>query len=131
MIFMDEEKRPKLLPPSLRGRTRYLAFRVTSEEKILLQDLINTIWHSLLNFLGERGSSRANIKIIRDAYEEGKQMGILRCSHEEVENVRASLALIQRIGDTRVVFTILGISGSIKATKMKFFEEPKLNEFIE
>ena len=126
---MNEEKRPKPLPPSLRGRRRYLAFQVFSEEKILLQDLINTIWHSLLNFLGETGTSRANIWIIKDTYDEKRQMGILRCSHDIVEDVRAALTLIQRIGDTRVVFRVLGISGSIKATKIKFFGESRLTEF--
>ena len=128
---MDEEKRPKLLPPSLRGRTRYLAFHVISEQNIFLQDLINTIWHSILNFIGEMGTSKANIKVIKDAYDEKRQMGILRCSHDDVEQVRAALALIQRTGDVRVIFRVLGISGSIKATKMKFFGESRLNEFIE
>ena len=123
---MDEEKRPKTLPPSLRDRTRYLAFDVISEQKILLDDLINTIWHSVLNFLGEVGTSRASIKIIKDAYDDKRQIGILRCSHEDVENVRASLALIQRIGDFRVVIRVLGISGSIKAAKMKFFGESQI-----
>ncbi|NIM47387.1 MAG: ribonuclease P protein component 2 [Candidatus Aenigmarchaeota archaeon] len=126
---MDEEKRPKPLPPSLRGRRRYLAFHIISEEKVLLQDVINTIWHSLLNFLGETGTSRANIRIIKDTYDEKRQMGILRCSHDSVEGVRTALALIQRIGDTRVVFRVLGISGSIKATKIKFFGESRLTEF--
>jgi ribonuclease P/MRP protein subunit POP5 len=128
---MEEEKRPKILPPSLRGRTRYLAFQIISEQNILLQDLINTIWHSILNFIGEMGTSKANIKVIRDAYDVKRQMGILRCSHDDVEQIRASLALIQRIGDARVIFRVLGISGSIKATKMKFFGESRLNEFIE
>lgn len=126
---MNEEKRPKSLPPSLRGRTRYLAFQVISEEKILLQDLINTIWHSVLNFVGEVGTSEAELRFFKDAYDENKQMGILRCSHDNVEKVRASLALIQRIGDNKVVFKVLGISGSVKATKMKFFGESRLTEF--
>ena len=128
---MDEEKRPKILSSSLRGRTRYLAFDAISEQKILLDDLINTIWHSVLNFLGETGTARANIKIIKDTYDDNRQMGILRCSHDEVENVRSALALIQRIGDTRVILRVLGISGSIKAAKMKFFGESRLSEFIE
>ncbi len=128
---MEEEKRPKSLPSSLRERTRYLAFHVISEQNIFLQDLINTIWHSILNFMGEMGTSKANIKVIRDAYDEKRQMGILRCSHDDVEQVRAALALVQRTGDARVIFRVLGISGSIKATKMKFFGESRLNEFIE
>jgi len=126
---MDEEKRPKPLPPSLRGRRRYIAYQVISEDKFIFQDLINSIWHSLLNLLGELGASQADIWIVKDTYDEKKQIGIIRCSHNNVEQVRTALALIERIGDVRVVVKVLGISGSIKATQMKFFEETKLTEF--
>ena len=126
---MDEEKKPKPLPSSLRGRRRYIAYQVLSEDKFIFQDLTNSIWHSLLNLLGELGSAQADIWIVKDTYDEAKQIGIIRCSHDNVEKVRAALALIERIGDVRVVVKVLGISGSIKATKMKFFGETKLTEF--
>jgi ribonuclease P/MRP protein subunit POP5 len=126
---MAEEKRPKPMPPSLRGRRRYIAYHVTSEEKILLQDLINSIWHSILNFLGEQGSSKADIWIAKNTYDDKRQMGLIRCSHLTVEHIRAALALIERIGDTRVVVKVLGVSGTIKAAKMKFFGETRLTEF--
>jgi len=126
---MIEVKRPKPLPSSLRGRRRYLAFHIISEEKILLQDLINTIWHSVLNFLGESGASEASLWIPKDIYEEKRQIGMIRCSHKNVEHVRAALALIQRIGDTRVVVKVLGVSGTMKAARTKFFGETRLTEF--
>ena len=100
---MVDEKKPKPLPPSLRGRRRYIAFQVFSEGKFITQDLINSIWHSLLNLLGELGASQADIWIARDIYDEVKQIGIIRCSHNNVEQVRTALALIERIGDIRVV----------------------------
>lgn len=126
---MDDEKKPKPLPPSLRGRRRYIAYQVISENKFIFQDLSNSIWHSLLNLLGELGASKSDIWIARDIYDEAKQIGIIRCSHDNVEQVRTALALIERIGDIRVVVKVLGISGSIKATKMKFFGETRLTEF--
>jgi len=126
---MDEVKKPKPLSSSLRSRARYIAFQVISENKYIFQDLINSIWHSLLNLLGELGASEAEIWIARDIYDEKKQVGIIRCSNDKVEHVRTALALIERIGDNRMVVKVLGISGSIKATKMKFFEETKLTEF--
>lgn len=125
----EVNKRPKPLPPSLRGRTRYIAYQVISEEKILLQDLINSFWHSVLNFLGEQGTAKADIWIAKDIYDEKRQMGLIRCSHLTVEHLRASLALMERIGDTRVVVKVLGVSGTIKAAKMKFFGETRLTEF--
>jgi len=126
---MVEEKRPKPLPPSLRGRKRYIAYQVISEDKFIFQDLANSIWHSLLNLLGELGAAEAEIWIAKDTYDEKKQIGIIRCSHDNVEQVRAALALIERIGDVRVIVKVLGISGSIKATKLKFYGESRLTEF--
>ena len=124
-----EERRPNPLPPSLRGRRRYIAYEVISEDKILQEDLTNTIWHSILNFLGEHGTSQTNMWIVKDSYDENKQTGLIRCSHDTVERVRASLALIERIGDIRVIIKVLGISGTINAAKIKFFGETKLTEF--
>lgn len=126
---MDDEKKPKPLPSSLRGRRRYIAYQVISESKFIFQDLSNSIWHSLLNLLGELGASKSDIWVARDIYDEIKQIGIIRCSHDNVEQLRTALSLIERIGDVRVVVKVLGISGSIKATKMKFFGETRLTEF--
>src|SRR3990172_235861 len=123
---MEEEKRPKSLPSSLRGRKMFIAYQVISEEKVLLEDLINTIWHTTLNFLGEQGTSKTDMWIAKDTFDEKNQMGLIRCSHDSVEEVRTSLALIERIGDVRVVFKVLGISGTMSAAKMKFFGETRL-----
>jgi len=126
----DEFKRPKPLPPSLRGRRRYLAYQIISEQKVLFQDLVNGIWHSVLNFLGEFGASEADLWVAKDIYDEKRQVGIIRCSHTSVEQIRTALALVDRIGDIRIVIKVLGVSGTIKATRMKFFGETTLTEFI-
>lgn len=54
---------------------------------------------------------------------------MIRCSHLAVENVRASLALINRIGDVRVIIKVLGVSGTIKAARRKFFGEKTLEDY--
>jgi len=123
------EKRPKLLSPSLRSRKRYLAFQVLSEEKIKYEDLSNSIWHSLLNLLGEIGTSKAELWIVKNLYSDQKQLGLIRCSHIMVEQVRTALALIERIGDTRIIVNVLGVSGTMKAARKKFFGETDLKDF--
>ena len=122
--------RPKPLPSTLRRRKRYIAFQVISEEKIPTNDVINSIWHSLLNFLGEYGVAKAAVWISKANYDENKNIGIIRCSHVSVEHVRASLSMIQRIGDTRAIIKVLGVSGTIKAAKKKFFDEVDLYTFV-
>ena len=126
---MVDEKRPKPLPSSLRGRRRYIAYQVLSEDKFIFQDLTNSIWHSLLNLLGELGSAEADLWVAKNIYDEKRQIWVIRCSHDKVEQVRAALALIERIGDIRVIVKVLGISGSIKAARLKFFGESRLTEF--
>jgi ribonuclease P/MRP protein subunit POP5 len=127
---LNDEKKPKPLPSSLRSRRRYLAYKVMSEDRIIFQDFSNSIWHSLLNFLGELGAAKSEVWIVKDTYDEANQTGIIRCAHDMVEQVRTALALIERIGDTRVAVNVLGVSGSISAAKMKFFGESKPAEFV-
>ncbi len=121
--------KPQILPPTLRDRKRYLAFKIISENKVNYYDLSNTMWHSILNFLGEFGSSESDPWIIKDSYKEDEQIGLIKCSHVSVEKVRAALALVQRIGDTRVIIQVLGISGTIKAAKKKFFGQRDLSNY--
>lgn len=121
--------KPKPLPSSLRPTRRYIAFQVLSEDKIIYSDLSNAIWHSILNFLGEMGASEAEIWLVKNLYDDTKQAGIIRCSHRYVEKIRAALSLIERIGDSRIVIKVLGVSGTIKATLMKYFSETSLREF--
>ena len=123
--------RPNILSPTLRERNRYIAYQVVSESPINYSDLTNTIWHSLLNFLGELGTAEANVWIVKNVYNEAKQMGLVKCKHIAVEQVRTALALIQRIGDVRVVVKVLGVSGTLKAARKKFFKEIDLTTFTQ
>lgn len=112
--------RPNILPPTMRDKRRYIAFAIISENKINFNDLSNTIWHCILNYLGELGASKTGAWLIKDSFDEKKQIGLIKCSHDSVEEIRASLALIDRIGDSKVVINVLGISGTIKGARKKF-----------
>ena len=103
--------KPSTLPKSLRPHNRYLAFEVISESKILLQDLMSAINQQLLNFLGELGTSKARPWLMRNEYDEKKNKGLIKCSHTHVEHVRAALSLIEKIGDSRVIVRVIGVSG--------------------
>ena len=121
--------RPKFLSPTLRPKNRYMAYQVIAEKKILFADLANAMWHSMLNLLGESGTGKTNIWILKSAWDENNQTGLIKCDHTAVEHVRASLALIQRIGDNPVIVKVLGISGTIKSAKKKFFGERDLTYY--
>ncbi len=123
--------RPKFLPPTLREKNRYIAYQVVSERKLIFPDLNSAMWNSMLNFLGELESAKARIWIMKDTYNEEKQTGIIKCSHDFVEHLRAALILIQRIGDVRVAVKVLGVSGTMKGARTKFIPQEKtIKEFI-
>ena len=121
--------RPAMLPPTLRPRARYLAYEVISDTKIEFADVINAIWFSVIGLLGELGAAEAHMRVIKDSWNAPKQVGLLRVSHTAVEPVRASLALASRIGDTPVIIRVLGVSGTIKGARKKFFGEIDLGSF--
>ena len=59
--------------------------------------------------------SSFSMHILRETYDPKKQIGIIRCNQKSVPKVVAGLGLISRIGDIRVTFKILKISGTIKS----------------
>ena len=128
---MADEKfaRPAMLPPTLRPRARYLAYEVISDSKVEFADVINAMWFSVISLLGELGMAETNMRIIKDSWNASKQLGLIRVSHTSVEPVRSALALANRIGETPVIIRVLGVSGTIKGAKKKFFGELDLESF--
>lgn len=110
--------RLKILPPSLLERNRYILFQVLSEEPIAYEDLEQAIWNQFLDTYGEFGVSKMSLWLIKNLYDSEKQIGVLKCNHLSVPQAIAGLGLIPRLGDTRVIFKILKVSGTIKSLKV-------------
>ncbi len=121
--------KPKILSPHLRLKKRYIVFRVFSENKIEFDQIYHAFFSSIMEFSGELNTGLSRIWVMKDTWDEEKQMGIIRCSHTAVEIVRTSLALINRIGDSKVAIRIYGVSGTLEGAKRKFINQPTLEEF--
>jgi ribonuclease P/MRP protein subunit POP5 len=113
-----------------RERIRYLAFQVISELPVNYVDVSTAIWYSVLNFLGETGTATAQLRIIKDAWNAEKQVGLLRVMHSAVESARVAAALVTRIGDIQVIIKVLGVSGSLAGARKKFFGEADLESYV-
>ncbi len=110
-----------LIPPSLRDRRRYLVFEWISEWGIDKWTLLSEIRDSIFSLYGDVGASESNIRLIEYANAEDTDggMGILRCAHDKVEEVRAALACIHSANEARLSIRVIGISGTIKgATRL-------------
>jgi len=121
---------PKLLPPTLRPTKRYIAFEIVSEQPIQYNEFINAVWTSSYSFLGELGSSDAKIWFVHNLYEEKTQKGLLKCTHDAVEKVRAILSLIQVVGETKSIIKVMGVTGTIKSARKKYMAIKDLRSFV-
>jgi len=119
----------KRLPPDIRIRERYIVFSIISEKHFSLEEAVRTIWSSALQLFGEAGTSRFHIWIPSNLYNENRGIGIIRCSHDHVQDIRAALTLIKKIDDEPVIIRTMGVTGTIKAAKTKFLDKKTLEDF--
>ncbi|MBI2085499.1 MAG: ribonuclease P protein component 2 [Candidatus Aenigmarchaeota archaeon] len=109
----------KTLKPMIAGKKRYLSFEIISESSVEFADFVNVFWNSSMSFIGELGSAKASIWIVKDLWDQKLQKGVIKCSHAFVEKIRLILSLIGRIGDQRVIVSVLGVSGTLNSAKAK------------
>ena len=107
----------KILMPTLREKERYIAFQIISEESVTYADLEAAVWNTMLDFFGEYGTSLSSMWLIKNLYDDQQQVGVIRCNNESVPAVLAALGLITRMGDIRVIFKVLKISGTLKGLR--------------
>ncbi len=103
----------------MREKKRYIVFRVHSEEQLDFSNTKNAIWNSLEKWLGEKELAKANIHVVKNLWNSKEQKGFLRCCHKYVDGVKVGLGLIHQIGDSRVIFQTLRVTGTIKSGKEK------------
>ena len=103
--------------PSMRESKRYVFFRIHSERKLDYEIVKNAVMNSLLNWMGSEKFAKAKPWFIKNLWKPNN--GILQCSHKSVDDVKVGLALIHQIGDSKVIFQTLRVSGTLKSGKKK------------
>ena len=111
----------KVLPPTLRKNNRYLTVEIRSISPIVKGDLVPMLWDACVRFQGELNTSNFNLWVMRFYESEGSEdyynyKAIIRCQRGYVEEVRSSLALVNKYKGNRISITTIGLSGTIKAS---------------
>ena len=110
----NQKKKLKMSMPTVRERDRYVYFKVISEEPIGYTDLESAIWNTLLDFYGEAGVSKMSLWLVKNIWQQSDQSGVIRCNNKSVARLIAGLGLISRLGESRIIFKIEKVSGTIK-----------------
>ena len=109
----------KPLLPTLKEKKRYLAFEIVSKSKIkAFSEVSKAIWGSTLSFAGTKGAAKMGIWVFPEKYNMTKQRGLIRVGHRNLDELKASLALIKTIEEQPVAVRSIGASGILaKADK--------------
>jgi len=117
------KKKLKPLLPTLREKKRYLAFEVLSKDKIADFDTVsNAILHASAEFLGQLGVSKAGLLVLSDKWDKNLQRGIIRVSHNHVDNLKAALTMIGKINDNEAIVKSVGVSGILNKAEKRYLK---------
>lgn len=103
----------KDLQPAMRPDTRYMKFRIHSEKKIEISDVVNSFWRISISYMGTKELSKAQPWLIANKFNEEKQEGVIRVNRQHLEDVRASLTLLNSFETVEGFITVEEVSGSI------------------
>ncbi len=106
----------KILPPTLRESKRYLAFSLTAEKDISRRDLINELNFAAATLVGDVGCSELSMHLL--SFDDCN--GIMQCAANKVWESRGVMASISSIKGVRVRLTVLGVSGTVRASTQNY-----------
>ncbi len=105
----------KPFPTYLKEKERYVVFTVESAGKPDRKTVINSICSAVLDYAGEATAARAGFRVVE--YDENLQKGILRAGTENLEEVIAGLAMLERIGQEPASIITQHVSGTLKKAR--------------
>ena len=108
-------------------RRRYIAVKIDGDQTYKKEDVYNAIWDSILRLFGEYGVSQTDLRLIE--YDSENRQAVLRCSHEALPLVKASIPCITRIGGRAAAIHVQLISGTLKSLRRKLAEHTKKTEY--
>ena len=109
------KKTVKALPLSQRGKKRYILFEIFAEKPLSATQVEKAIMQKFSEIFGSKGIAEQRLQFI--GFYGAKNFGILKCSLQETENVKAGLLFLKSISGIACIPSIFSVSGSVKKLK--------------
>ncbi len=112
----------KHLPKHLQPRWRYLAVRLETwpDEDLSRSTFQRALWYSAQNLLGDTGSAALDLSVLQFEFSRGDGEALVRVRRGGVDNARAVLACLDRVGGTAVGLKVVGTSGTVRTCEEKY-----------
>ena len=108
----------KPMKPSLRERKRYLTFEIISETPVQDEGAISDeLYETLSTYLGDEGMADAGVMFLADTWNQRLQRAIIKVNNKHMEKLKTGLALIESIGQNRVIVRSYKVSGTLKTAR--------------
>ncbi|MBS3095750.1 hypothetical protein J4231_03655 [Candidatus Woesearchaeota archaeon] len=114
-VFYFMKTKIKPIMPSLKEKKRYVSYRIISDKQMNENIVNNGVKSYVMKFLGELSYARAGIIFLG----QNENSGIIRTSHNYVDEVKSALALIESIDNNPVNVFSTNVSGALNKAKSK------------
>ncbi|HLC71936.1 MAG TPA: Rpp14/Pop5 family protein [Candidatus Nanoarchaeia archaeon] len=102
------------LLPSLRQKKRYVVFEILSDRSFSFQEIKESIYDAMHQFLGSWGSAHASPMIITGRFNEQKQRLVMKVNNTAVDELKMALVLCTHIQHSPIIIRSLVTSGTLK-----------------
>ncbi len=98
-------------------RQRYILVDYLAEGPVEEKQILGALWHTFTRLFGEVNAGGVGLYVI--SHEMDAMRLILRCAHDQRDNVIAAITLTRKIAGKRVVFCTRLTSGTLLSLKRK------------
>ena len=116
-----------MIPPVLRSKHRYIVFQVLVKSATENQ-VVQALRQAVLSYLGESGYSKAEFAIVE--YDHTRKVGIARTTDRMKDETVFALSLLDSVQGKKAGLLVLGVSGTVKKAREKFWEKMYLKEML-
>ncbi len=103
----------KPLIPSLREKKRYVAYEVISDSDFDAKEVSAKIADSFKDLFGDKGLADAGLIFLDDKFDKKTKRGLVRVSHDSLDDLRSSFVFIRDINGKRSIVRSVIASGMI------------------
>jgi RNase P/RNase MRP subunit POP5 len=100
--------------PAERKSQRYIKFKIHSDTKHSLSDIVEEFWSSVHSYMGSKDASQAEPWLIANKFSRQSQEGVIRVNRGFEDDLRTSLILIDEIQGEDVFLSTQDVSGTLK-----------------
>ncbi|MEK6970891.1 MAG: Rpp14/Pop5 family protein [archaeon] len=115
------KKHVSTLPLSLRGKKRYVLFRIAPGEKLDKSSVEKGLFHHFLLSFGVLGLPLLRYRFI--SYNASNGRGVFRVAHIKAAESIVSLSLVDSLHSLPVSIRSLRVSGSLKSLRPLFLQK--------